>query len=467
MFKQDFIHIAKRLLRDEYDAFEAALDDGTPVSIRINPRKFDRSNSQPHEQIPWCETGYYLPCRPSFTFDPLFHAGAYYVQEASSMFLEQAVLTILARSGHSQHPETESGHAKSPLTALDLCAAPGGKSTHLSSILPDDSLLVCNEAVRNRSFILAENMAKWGSANTFVTRNDPGAFSRTPHLFDIILADLPCSGEGMFRKDPAVRNEWSMDRVRLCAARQRRIIHDVWEALKPGGYLIYSTCTFNTEENEDNVKSLCDRLGAAIIPIPVKPEWNITGSLSHDMPVCRFFPHRTRGEGFFLALMQKTSVGRSDPVSRSVSRYVKPDKRVHDPQIRKMLTMPEKFVYSGTGVVTAIRKTHESVYAILSGHLNLIASGLLMGERKGSDFTPSASLALSVEIDARAFPGIDLSTEQAIAYLQRGALVTPANTPKGYILVTYRKTPLGFVKNTGNRANNLYPVEWRIKSRRI
>ena len=455
MLHKDFIHIAKRLLRDGYDAFEAALDDEPTVSIRINPRKSDRSYSQQYEQVPWCETGYYLPCRPSFTFDPLFHAGAYYVQEASSMFLEQAVLTIPGATGQTQRP----------VTALDLCAAPGGKSTHLSSILPDGSLLVSNEVVRNRSLILTGNMTKWGTSNTFITRNDPKAFSRMPHLFDIILADLPCSGEGMFRKDPAVRNEWSIDHVRLCAARQRRIIHDVWEALKPGGYLIYSTCTFNTEENEDNIKSLSVELGAGIVPIPVKPEWNISGSSSHDMPVYRFFPHRLRGEGFFLALMQKPVVGRSvsryvhdrPGVGRSVSRYAL------DPQISKMLSTPEKFVYTGAGVITAIRKAHESVYTMLSGHVHMIAAGLILGEQKGNDFTPSVALALSVEIDVEAFLNVDLSCEQAIAYLQREAIVVPASTPKGYILVTFQKTPLGFIKNTGIRANNLYPMAWRIK----
>ena len=474
MLHKDFIHIAKRVLRDEFDAFEAALDDEPPVSIRINPRKSDRSNWQRYEQIPWCETGYYLPHRPSFTFDPLFHAGAYYVQEASSMFLEQAVLTILTRSSHTQNP----------VTALDLCAAPGGKSTHLSSILPDGSLLVSNEVVRSRSLILAENMAKWGIANTIITRNDPKAFNRTPHLFDFILADLPCSGEGMFRKDPAVRNEWSIDHVRLCAARQRRIVHDVWEALKPGGYLIYSTCTFNTEENEDNVRALSCELGAEIVSIPVKSEWNITGSFSHDLPVYRFFPHRTRGEGFFLALMQKPIVGRSDSaVGHSASRYAhdRPDvgrsvsRYAHEPpdvpyavgrSVSRYVHEPENFVYKGAGAITAIRKAHESVYAILSGKLNMIAAGLLLGEHKGNSFTPSASLALSNELDVKAFPVVDLSCEQAIAYLQREALVMPANTPKGYVLVTYQKTPLGFVKNIGNRANNLYPVEWRIKSRK-
>ena len=464
VLNKDFIHIAKRLLRDEYDAFEAALNGEPPVSIRVNPRKFDGVNSRQQEQIPWCKMGYYLPCRPSFTFDPLFHAGAYYVQEASSMFLEQAVLTILARSGHAQSLENTFEQAWNPVTALDLCAAPGGKSTHLSSILPDGSLLVSNETVRNRSLVLAENTAKWGFADTVITRNDPGAFSRTPRLFDFILADLPCSGEGMFRKDPAVRNEWSLDRVRLCAARQRRIIHDVWQALKPGGYLIYSTCTFNTEENEDNVKSLSGELGADTVSIPVKPEWNIAGSLSHNMPAYRFFPHRTRGEGFFLALMQK----HGDPAVPDRRGCVKPDNRgcVRDPQIRQLLSTPEKFVFTDAGAVTAIRKVHENVVATLSRQLNTIAAGLLLGERKGVDFTPSAALSLSVETDVSAFPCIDLSYEQAIAYLQRETPVVPANTPKGYLLVTYRKIPLGFAKNIGNRINNLYPVEWRIKSRK-
>ncbi|MDR2913720.1 MAG: rRNA cytosine-C5-methyltransferase [Tannerella sp.] len=496
MLKQEFIQNIKKLLPDEYNAFEASLDTGPPVSIRINPWKSAAGNSfnsgnqtgndpvagdkvwkdirpdanafSDMEKVPWCETGYYLPERPFFTFDPLFHAGTYYVQEASSMFLEQAM-----------HKITE-GLAGKQITALDLCAAPGGKSTHLLALLPENSLLVSNEVIRSRSMILAENIVKWGRPDNIVTHNDPKAFGKLTHFFDIILTDLPCSGEGMFRKDPASRDEWSTDNIKLCASRQRRIIRDVWEALKPGGYLIYSTCTFNTEENENNVRILAEELGAGIIPVPVKEEWNITGALRHNIPAYRFFPHRTRGEGFFLALMRK-----NDNVTDTNAIKAKP-KNNKQPltipaQIKQMLLKPEKFIFrtrpdatgrdpkvSGkqAGTVYAIPAIHEDRYAILSERLNIISAGILLGEFKGKDFLPSVSLALSTEINTHAFPTVELPYDQAIAYLQRETVTMPEDTPKGYILVTYKGAPLGFVKNIGNRANNLYPQEWRIRSRK-
>ena len=456
----NFINQTKRLLRDEYDAFEAALQEASPVSIRFNPRKspipplkgngvtpplkgaggcYGGCYGGCQIQIPWCATGYYLPERPYFTGDPLFHAGAYYVQEASSMFLEQAVLTLLAQPDFPQKG----------IVALDLCAAPGGKSTHLLALLPDDSLLVSNEVIRSRCLILSENMTKWGYANTIITQNDPKDFGQLSHLFDVIVADLPCSGEGMFRKDPSASKAWNIEQVQHNAARQRRIIRDAWNALKPGGYLIYSTCTFNTEENEDNVKMLADELGADILPVPVKKEWNISGALSHSIPVCRFFPHRTRGEGFFLALLRKKVTTSSLPL-------------IH----RNLLANPEKFIFQNTGqLFSAIPANHERLFTTLSGHLNIVSAGLILGESKGAAFIPSAALSLSTELNANAFPTVELDDKQAITYLQKDTLFLSGNSPKGYNLVTFNNTPIGFVKNIGYRANNLYPQEWRIRKK--
>ena len=500
MLNQDFIKLTRRLLPDELESFMAALEAEPPVSIRMNQRKvaafhlqhiFDlatgsnseRKGTKQAEKIPWCETGYYLPQRPSFTNDPLFHAGAYYVQEASSMFIEQAMRTIL----------TDPGITKSGITALDLCAAPGGKSTHLLSLLTDDSLLVSNEIIRNRCIILAENIAKWGHANCIITQNDPREFGRLPYFFDLIVADLPCSGEGLFRKNPRARNEWSVELVKLCASRQRRIIRDVWKALKPGGYLIYSTCTFNNEENEDNILTLSGELGAEIIPIPLKPEWNITGS---NLPVYRFFPHLIRGEGFSLALLRKNNYSSEFQVA-GLSRLLHgTESPVRTPfkagkaipsvvnfcyraqvHIKNKLSNPEKFVFCtagskiksgeiGTGfcnMLYAIPAKHESAFTTLSAHLKIISAGLQLGETKGDDLVPSAQLALSTELCDHAFPSIELSCEQAISYLQRNMITLPANMSKGYLLVTYRNITLGFVKNTGVRANNLFPREWRIR----
>ena len=476
MLKQDFIQNTRLLLREEYEDFEAALGNEPPVSIRVNPWKVGAVGLPCREElfsglekILWCEMGRYLSKRPAFIFDPLFHAGVYYVQEAASMFLEQAIRTILADFGlfeNSVMTLDNWGKAclapTNPIAALDLCAAPGGKSTHLLALLPEDSLLVCNEVIRSRNLILAENIAKWGRPNVIVTQNDPQQFGHIPHFFDIILADLPCSGEGMFRIDPAARNEWSSDGVKLCASRQRRIIHDVWQALKPGGYLIYSTCTFNTEENEDNVTILSQELGAEIIPIPVKSEWNISGALCHNLPVYRFFPHRTRGEGFFLAILRKQT--QSPTINRNKT---KPEKQKSSPtlpvSIKNKLSNPEKFIFQNTGMIYAIPVAHESNCTVLSKHLKIISAGLLMGEIKGNDFIPATPLALSTEINIDTFPAVELSSDQAIAYLQRQAITLPADAPKGYHLITYQNVPLGFVKNIGPRANNLYPNEWRIR----
>ena len=266
---QAFIERTRQLLGDEaYTPFEEALQTETPVSIRPNRMKC----SQPveGEPIPWAASGSYLKNRPTFTFDPLFHAGCYYVQEASSMFVERVLQE----------------YVKEPVVMLDLCAAPGGKSTLCRSTLPEGSLLVANEVMRNRSQILAENLIKWGHPDVVVTNNDPADFKELTHLFDVILTDVPCSGEGMFRKDQVAVDEWSVENVDICWKRQRRILADIWPTLKPGGILIYSTCTFNREEDEDNVSWIAKELGADVLPVSIENDWGITGNLiGKDFPV--------------------------------------------------------------------------------------------------------------------------------------------------------------------------------------
>ena len=287
-----FIDYTRALLGDEeYTELVTALESEQPVSIRLNPLKpfgFQSGESA----VPWCTSGFYLKERLTFTFDPLFHAGCYYVQEASSMFVEQAL---------RQYAGEE------PAVMLDLCAAPGGKSTHVRGILPENSLLVANEVIRNRSQILAENLTKWGHPDVVVTNSDPSDFTPLEEFFDVILTDVPCSGEGMFRKDPVAVSEWSSENVEICRQRQRRIISDIWPCLKPGGILIYSTCTYNTKENEENVRWIKDEFGAEVLPLDVAEDWNITGNLlqGERFPVYRFLPHKTKGEGFFLAVLRK------------------------------------------------------------------------------------------------------------------------------------------------------------------
>lgn len=444
----EFIARTRALLGEEYDKLEAALQADVPVSIRINQRKGTGAPATP--PVAWSETGYYLPQRLSFTFDPLFHAGAYYVQEASSMFLEQAIRTFVSE----------------PVKCLDLCAAPGGKSTHLLSLLPEGSLLVSNEVIRTRSNILAENITKWGNPNSIVTNNDPEEIGRLTHLFDVIVTDVPCSGEGMFRKDTDSTGEWSVANVNLCAARQRRIIHDIWNALKPGGLLIYSTCTYNTEEDEDNIHYIQEELGAEALTIPVKEEWQITGPLHYDHPVYRFFPHKTKGEGFFLAVLRKApgEIEEIRPKGKSKKEKGKAAPAV-PPQVSHWIQNPETFRIEVSGdILQALPAAHHDTWQILSGQLRIVSAGIRVGELKGKDILPAHSLALSTALDKTAFTCAEISWEEAVKYLKKEALVLPPEIEKGYVLVCYKGFPLGFVKHLGNRANNLYPQEWRIRS---
>lgn len=447
---EDFIIRTRALLGEEFDSFEKALQADVPVSIRINT---SRHTPVPTTGTPvgWCETGYYLPERLSFTFDPLFHAGAYYVQEASSMFLEQAIRTYVTDQ---------------PVKCLDLCAAPGGKSTHLANLLPEGSLLVSNEVIRSRSHILAENLIKWGSVHTIVTQNDPAEIGKLTHLFDVIVTDVPCSGEGMFRKDTDSTGEWSVANVTLCAGRQRRIIHDIWDALKPGGLLLYSTCTYNTEEDEENIRYILETFRAEALPLPVQEEWHITGPLRYDFPVYRFFPHKTKGEGFFLAVIRKPE---EEIQEIRLKNRDKKEKGKNVPAIpslvRGWLQEPDRFKFEIRGdTLQAFPVLHSDTYQLLANRLRLVSAGIDLGEIKGKDIVPGHSLALTTAFNPAAFPQVELEWADAIKYLRKEALVLPEGTGKGYVLVQYKGFPIGFAKNLGNRANNLYPQDWRIRT---
>ena len=449
----DFITRTGGLLGEgQFAAFREALAKEPPVSIRMNRLKMDAVPAG-GRQVPWCGSGYYLASRPTFTFDPLFHAGCYYVQEASSMFLEQ----VLTQYVHE------------PVVMLDLCAAPGGKSTLARSVLPEGSLLVANEVMRNRVQVLAENVTKWGHPGTVVLNNDPADFVPLGELFDVILTDVPCSGEGMFRKDPVAVEEWSVENVTLCWQRQRRIVRDIWHCLKPGGLLVYSTCTYNREENEDNVAWIAEELGAEVLPVEVQPGWNISGNLAgKDFPVYRFLPHRTEGEGLFMAVMRKT--GGSESVCRrkcdSGARGRKhAGKGAEAAACAKWLKRPEAFdTVNAGGVFLAIPKAWRGVYDTAVKSLKVVSAGVRLGEAKGKDVVPAQSLALSGMLADSAFPRVELDYDTALSYLRKEAVALPTEAPRGYVVVTYRGVPLGFEKNIGNRANNLYPTEWKIKS---
>ncbi len=447
----DFIIRTKPLLKDNWDNFVKALKEDTPTSIRLNRLKSKNMTVSSNVNIPWSQTGFYLNSRPQFTFDPLFHAGCYYVQEASSMFVEQAL---------RQYMEGD-------VRVLDLCAAPGGKSTLIADLLGKDSLLVSNEVIRTRANILAENITKWGYSNVIVSNNDPTTIGKLNHYFDIILVDAPCSGEGMFRKDEGAIAEWSVDNVKLCKERQQRILADIWSALKPGGLLLYSTCTYNIEENEENVAWIRDELAAEVLPVEIEGGWGISPSLIEDIPAYRFFPHRTKGEGFFFALLRKVGEDQNIKYFRNKAEKEKKSKVDLPIEYKNYILDKENFTfYLSNNAWNAFPSSLSGDLTLLKSKLNILSEGICLGEFKGKDFIPSQSLALSNHFNSKAFQVYDVDWIIAISYLRKEALVLEEQ-PKGYILLTYRNIPIGFVKNIGNRANNLYPQEWRIRSANI
>lgn len=451
-----FIDRTRRLLGDDYPRFEQALATESPVSIRLNPAKC-RPGRPLGEAVPWSQEGYYLPERPAFTFDPCFHAGAYYVQEAASMFLHRVI---------DQYIHT-------PVRYLDLCAAPGGKSTDAIASLPAGSLVVSNEVVPNRTYILAENLTKWGSPFSVVTRNEAADFARLESYFDMVATDVPCSGEGMFRKDPDAIAEWSPAGVDRCAERQRQILTDVWPALKPGGVLIYSTCTYNLEENEEMVLYLMKELGATPLTVDTDPAWGIASALVPGVTAYRFMPHLTRGEGLFMAVLRKPgepddSHSRllDEPAGKRNKKGKKttPATPVPDEWCQR-LARPGDFDFVSRGdSFLAIPREYRADYQLLDRHLTLLQAGVTLATVKGRDYIPHPSLALSTALDPEKTPRFEADLATALAYLRRESIVLPPDQPRGYLIVAYRGFPLGWVKNLGNRANNLYPQEWRIRS---
>jgi 16S rRNA (cytosine1407-C5)-methyltransferase len=454
-----FVESIKKMLGEQADALFKALEQVPPVAIRMNPYKV-----REHVQlgvagsVPWSTDGFYLHERPTFTFDPLLHAGCYYVQEASSMFVEQAFQTVLTKLN------------KLDLRVLDLCAAPGGKSTLLAALLPSQGLLIANELIRTRANILVENLIKWGLPNVVVTQSDSSAIGKLTECFDAVLADVPCSGEGMFRKDPESMQEWSPDNVVLCAKRQKDIVQNIWPALKTGGYLIYSTCTYNLAENEENVRWLCETLGGTLCPIKCADEWGISGAQGdfanrEDFPVYRFFPHKTVGEGFFLALIRKEILEPGSPNSVRISKKKTFSEKM--PSLIQNWLLDEHlydFKINRVGQVMAFPKQHIDLLARLEILLKINHAGVVLGEIKGKDMVPAASLALSTVLNMESVTTFELTLSKAIDYLRRESLVLDESCPYGWVLMCYDGCPLGWIKNIGNRANNNYPNEWRIRS---
>lgn len=473
MLPEEFL---KRISGQSYidtSGLAAALARPAESSVRINPYKWPHPVTG-YERVSWEPNGYHLPGKTLFTPDPLFHAGVYYPQESSGMF-----------TGEFFRQLTE---GMSGLRVLDLCGAPGGKATHLSALLPADGLLVANEVIRARSAVLTENITKWGLGNTIVTQNDPSRFASLPGFFDVMVIDAPCSGEGMFRSEVAVR-EWSAENGALCSERQRRIVMEAWPALKPGGILIYSTCTFNPAENEENLSWIRETTGAAPLTADLSGTEGIAVVRHGGIEGYGFYPGKVRGEGFFIAALRKPAGSGSEfsntaaagsslrrtavsvsgiPSSAGSGSIVRDAKRSAVKPSARAFTMTEQLAGFDRSRVTMngnriiALATEPDIFSYLNERLTVIKSGTMIGELKNDDLVPAHDLAMSVRQRRGAWPEYPLSYDDAVAFLRLEQ--KPADLmPPGRVLVIYRDVPLGFVNNLGKRINNGYPQSWRIR----
>ncbi len=433
-------------LGNETEDFIKSLQLPAPVSIRVHPRKFPAAHTW-HEmpRIPWCNQGYYLSERPVFTLDPLFHAGAYYVQEASSMFLYEVLKQLFPKQ-------------KNNLKVLDLCASPGGKSTLLSAYLNGEGLLISNEAIRSRIPAIKENTIRWGYDNVIITHNDPEDFVNNELYFDLVVVDAPCSGEGLFRKDAESIDEWSVENTHHCALRQNRILSSATKIVADDGFLIYSTCTYNPEENEAHQVQI-KASGFEPVTIAVKKEWNITQPSANSV---QFFPHKNRGEGFYLAVFKKN--GKRNLAFNSHRKF-KPE--FFDRNLFKsFVQLPSDRVLIKENKSTCILFPDAWIewLGIVSNNLRVVQAGIEVGEIKGKDVIPSHALSMSFFLN-KEIPTCELDTYDARLFLSKENITLPENTPKGFVLLTHLGIPLGWVKNLGNRTNNHYPQEYRIRMR--
>jgi 16S rRNA C967 or C1407 C5-methylase (RsmB/RsmF family)/NOL1/NOP2/fmu family ribosome biogenesis protein len=419
----------------------------SPTSVRINP--FKKTDLKTDGQVPWCPEGHYLDIRPSFTFDPLFHAGCYYVQEASSMFIDHILKYIRQNDDE-------------PIKVLDLCAAPGGKSTLINSAINSNDLLVSNEIIKTRVPVLCDNLSRWGTANSIVSNNDPKDFTRLTGFFDIILADAPCSGSGMFRKDPSAMNEWSAANVNLCHQRQERILADIYPALKEGGYLIYSTCSYSHQENEDILDWLCKEFDMESLRIPVDEQWGIveTASTLQNAWGYRFYPDKVKGEGLFAACLKKKGQTPQLPSFKTKGHQKLALKEIDI--IKTYLNNAGEFYYFKVNDDwLAINREHKDSLDTLQRHLYIKKSGVRVGKLAGNDLIPDHELALSILINKDTVLQTPLNYDQAVQYLRRENI--DLNTAdKGWSLMTFNGQALGWAKLLPNRINNYYPKELRI-----
>ena len=446
-FPPVFLSRMRELLGNDYPAFVDALSTPSPTSVRHHPVKSSRQIDSAH-RIPWCENGEYLNHRPVFTLDPLYHAGCYYVQEASSMILEAFYKSISPTA--------------TPRTILDLCAAPGGKATHLRALMGDHDILVANEVHPNRHAILFENLTRWGNPLTLTSRCSADQLAAVhPERFDIILVDAPCSGEGMFRKDPVAVHQWDMDLVYKCVHRQREILADALQLLRPGGYLIYSTCTFNREENEDQMAQLIRQGGCEEVRAEIDPNWGICVS-DHGI---RCYPHLLQGEGIYMCMIRKTTAGdrlSSAPASRGTNRHMG---LPGHPPAAILEFVDEQSIQWVQGKDQQWRAIPELVAQSAQDLINSpldIQSGVIVGKMKTNTvFIPDHALALS-SMCSTGVARFELDKDDALRFLKKETIAS-SDVSTGIRLISYQGQGLGWAKAVPGRLNNLIPHHWRIR----
>ena len=439
----------KQLGAEEAERLFAALDSVSPVAVRLNPAKCGEEGVWSNgEVIGWNPNGRKLQTRPSFTLDTAFHAGAYYVQEAASQFIDYII----------------AGEDLQGKRVLDMCAAPGGKSTIYSTAVGIDGLVVANEYVRSRANVLADNVRKWGMGNVLVTNNAPEHIAQFEGWFDLVAVDAPCSGEGMFRKEEVAREDWSEEAVKMCAARQMSIVREAWQSLKDGGLFIYSTCTFNDEEDEGILTAFIEEMGDVFEPsqkIDVDDAWGVVKGEVGAFQTFRFFPHKTDSEGLFVAVARKSeaTAQRTPKARKKVMQEVDKNSRK---ELSRWLQESESYTYAMVAdTIYAYRAEQFKAVQALSEGLTAIYSGVAMGQIFKGKLKPDWALSQYVGLEHNVVAAEELDDERALDYLRKRDIAV-GDMVEGMNLVTHKGRPLGFVKRVGARCNNLYPNSLKI-----